>query len=61
MGVIAGALARVSLSDLLAVAALASGLYGLHLLHPAAPWIGAAVALGFVAVEVGKREAKGRD
>lgn len=56
MGVIVSALARVALSDLVGAAAIGSGLYGLSVLHPAAPWLGASVALGFVAVELGKRE-----
>jgi len=58
MGVVSSALSRISLSDLVGLLAVASGLYGLSLLHPAAPWMGAAVALGFVSVELGKREAK---
>lgn len=58
MGVITAALARIALSDLLAVGCIATALYGLAILHPAAPWLGASVALGFVAVELGKREAK---
>lgn len=50
-------LSRVSVSDLLAIAAASSTLYGLSLLHPAAFWIGAGLACGFVSVELGKREA----
>jgi hypothetical protein len=57
---LAAVLASVSVSDLLALACAACGLYGLSLLHPAAPWIGASVALGFVSVELGKREAAQR-
>lgn len=53
-------LAKVSISDLLALAAAAAVLYGLSLLHPAACWIGAGVACGFVSVELGKREAAQR-
>jgi len=60
MGVMAAVLARVSMSDLLAVVAVSAGLFGLSLLHQAAPWIGAAVVLGFVSVELGKREAAAR-
>lgn len=55
---LAALLGKVAVSDLLALAALACGLYGLSLLHPAAPWLGGCVALGFVAIELGKREAK---
>lgn len=54
---LAAILAAVSVSDLLALACAACGLYGLSVLHPAAPWLGASVALGWVSVEVGKREA----
>lgn len=55
-------LAQVAISDLLALACAACGLYGLSLLHPSAPWMGASVVLGFVSVELGKREAaKGRE
>lgn len=54
-------LAKVSVSDLLALAAAACALYGLTLLHPAAPWIGAALALGFVSIELEKRDARGRE
>lgn len=53
-------LAAVSVSDLLALGCVACALYGLALLHPAAPWMGASVALGAVSVELGKREAAQR-
>jgi hypothetical protein len=56
---LAAVLAVISFSDLMALGCAACGLYGLALLHPAAPWLGASVALGFVAVEIGKREAAG--
>lgn len=52
--------AKVAVSDLVAVAAGACLLYGLALLHPAAPWIGAGLGGGFVSVELGKREAASR-
>lgn len=49
--------ARISASDLCAAACLWCGLYGLSLLHPAAPWMGASVALGYISIALGKREA----
>lgn len=54
-------LAQVSVSDLLAIASLSCLLRGLSLLHPAAFWIGAGVACGFVSVELGKRENRRRE
>lgn len=55
-------LAKVAVSDVFAMACAAAGLYGLSILHPAAPWIGASALLGFISVEIGKREAaKGRE
>jgi hypothetical protein len=59
--VLSKVLANVAISDLLALACVASGLYGLAMLHPAAAWIGASVALGLVSVELGKREAARKD
>lgn len=53
-------LSRVSVPDLLAIAAASCVIYGLSILHPAAPWIGAGVGLGFVSVELGKTERKER-
>lgn len=53
--------AAIAPSDLLALGAAASVLYGLALLHPAAAWIGGGVICGWVAVEVGKREAARRE
>lgn len=56
----AGLLAGIALSDLCALACVACALYGLSLIHPAAPWLGGSVGLGFVAIELGKREAARR-
>ena len=49
-------MALLALSDVLATACILCAVYGLSLLHAAAAWLGAALALGFVAVEVGKHE-----
>lgn len=53
-------LARVAVSDLVALVGAAAVLYGLSLLHPAAPWIGGGVACGVVSVELAKRESAAR-
>jgi hypothetical protein len=58
---LAAMLATIAISDLVAVACAACGLYGLSLIHHAAPWIGASLALGVVAIELGKREAASRE
>lgn len=58
---LANLLAKVAVSDLVALAAAAAVLMGLSMLHPAAPWIGGGLGLGFVSVELGKRELKGRE
>ena len=60
MGVVTAAIARVSVSDLLAVASVGCAIYGASLLHPAAPWLVGSLACGFVAIELGKREARRR-
>lgn len=54
-------LSRVSVSDLVAIGAASCVLYGLSMLHPAAPWVGAGVALGAISIELGKREQKKRE
>jgi hypothetical protein len=58
--VLADVVKQIAISDLIVVAAAACVLYGLAMLHPAAPWIGGGVALAFVAIEVSKKEARKR-
>jgi hypothetical protein len=55
--VISKALAKVALSDLLAIGGISSVVYGLAILHPAAAWIGAGVLAGWLSIELGRREA----
>lgn len=53
-------LARIAVSDLVALVGAAAVLYGLSLIHPAAPWIGGGVVCGAVSVELAKRESAAR-
>jgi hypothetical protein len=55
-GSLSAVLSGIALSDVLALVAVGLALYGLSILHPAAPWIGGGVACALVSIELAKRE-----
>jgi hypothetical protein len=48
--------ARVDAVDVLGVGSFASLIYGLSLVHTAAAWLAVGLALGWVSVQIGRRE-----